>query len=133
MMDRSTATAGSAFSTAVDQPTPLRLRIAELRERIARRTLTRYHASPDVRILQVALSGGSLIVASDDNRYGVGVDVYRLPSADDTDPDQADPVALRSWQSVAELGVSGLDEVEALMARGLAVAASYDWYATRAG
>lgn len=110
--------------------TPASLRIAELRERIARRTLIRHHASSDVRILRVVLSGGSLIVASDDDRYGVGVDVYRLPSPHDTDPDQADPVALCSWQSVAELGGAGLDQVDELMAEGLAVAASYDWYAT---
>ncbi|KOU17040.1 hypothetical protein [Streptomyces sp. WM6349] len=111
---------------------PSSVRIAALLESIARRAVIRHHASPDVRILQVTLSGGTLVVATDDNRYGIGVDVFRLPSSFDTDPDQVDPVALCAWQSVAEFGGAGLDEVDGLMAEGSAVAASYHWSAPSA-
>ena len=132
MSDRSPATSGSAFRPTVERPTQTSVRIAALRESIARRAVIRHHASPDVRILQVTLSGGTLVVATDDNRYGIGVDVFRLPSSFDTDPDQVAPVALCAWQAVAEFRGAGLDEVDGLMAEASTIAASYHWSAPSA-
>ncbi|MFC8423970.1 hypothetical protein ACFUN7_24345 [Streptomyces sp. NPDC057236] len=100
-------------------------RIAVLRESIARRALARIGTPADARILQIVRTGPVLTIATvqPEVYLPVGVDVFRLPSTDETDPDQDDPRGLCEWVLADQYGGVGEDELDRMMTDALAHAA----------
>ncbi|GAA2192768.1 hypothetical protein [Streptomyces bangladeshensis] len=103
-----------------------RARIRQLRESIARRALGVVRASVDARILQIVRLGSVLIVATEEpsSRWSrFAVDTFRLPTADDTDPDFDEGRAPKRWVPLAGWGGDGVDEVPGMLAKATAYAA----------
>lgn len=92
-------------------------RIAELRESIARRALALIGTQADARILQIVRTGPVLTVATEqpDRYFPYCVDVFRLPTADETDLDQTDPRGLCEWILTDQHGGFGADEIERML------------------
>ncbi|MFJ6729412.1 hypothetical protein ACIQPQ_31370 [Streptomyces sp. NPDC091281] len=95
-------------------------RISRLRESIARRALTVMGVPVDACILDVQRVGTVFIVASEEpgNRWSrYHVDAFRIPTADDTDPECDEGMAPKVWGVLAGWGGDDLDGVPALLAK----------------
>jgi hypothetical protein len=101
-------------------------RIRELYESIARRALAGIGTSAEARILRVVRTGTVLTVATEQpgQYFPIGVDTFRLPTADEVDPDQDEPRGASEWVLADQYGGFGEDEVEQMMAEALAYAAT---------
>ena len=99
-------------------------RIRQLLESIARRALDRIGTAPDVRILQVVRTGPVITVATEQpgEYFAYGVDSFRLPTPDETDLDQVDPIDPSHWLLADQYGGHGLDEVDDMMAKAVTYA-----------
>ncbi|MFJ8345053.1 hypothetical protein ACIQ9J_01490 [Streptomyces sp. NPDC094153] len=95
-------------------------RIRTLRESIARRALTATGIPTDARILNVQRAGSMFIVATaePDNRWApYSVDVFRIPTADNTDPDYDESTAPKVWTALAGWGGADMDEMPGMLAK----------------
>ncbi|MEV8548347.1 hypothetical protein AB0L04_00630 [Streptomyces glaucescens] len=121
---------GTAAVTTLTAETVTRVsrpaRIRELHESIARRALAGIGTSAEARILRVVRTGTVLTVATEQpgQYFPIGVDTFRLPTADEVDLDQDEPRGASEWVLADQYGGFGEDEVEQMMADALAYAAT---------
>ena len=115
---------GTLCGKKMVQLAPRADRIRVLRESIARRALAGIGTSADARILRVVLAGSVLTVATEQqgHYFPIGVDTFRLPTADETDLDQDEPRGVSDWVLADQYGGFGEDEVEQMMSDALAYA-----------
>ncbi|MFF0736853.1 hypothetical protein ACFYVK_35230 [Streptomyces chartreusis] len=101
-------------------------RVNVLRESIARRALASIGTPTDARILRIVFSGPVLTVATEQpgQYFPFGVDTFRLPTADETDLEQDEPLGLSEWVLADQYGGFGEDEVEQMMADAASYAAT---------
>ncbi|MEZ3180783.1 hypothetical protein KYY02_19445 [Streptomyces pimonensis] len=102
------------------------IRIAQLRESIARRALDANSTPTDARILNVVRTGTVFTVVTEQpgQTFRYGVDSFRIPTPDNTDPDHEEVTAPKLWTVVDEDCGAGLDEVPGMLARATAYARS---------
>lgn len=85
----------------------------------APRALAVLGAPADVEILDATWVRGALIVATrqpSSSAFEFAVDSFRLPSADELDPDQDEPRAPGEWILVDQYGAHGADEIPGIVA-----------------
>ncbi|MFC7983816.1 hypothetical protein [Streptomyces sp. NPDC057336] len=99
-------------------------RIAALRESIARRALTANSTPADARILDIVRTATVFTVVTDqpDQTSRYGVDSFRIPTPDTTDPDHDAATAPKRWTLIGEHSGAGLDEIPGMLARAVAYA-----------
>lgn len=105
------------------------IRINQLRESIARRALNTIGVPTSARIIDVRRIGTVFIVATEEptNRWAtVGVDTFRIPTADDTDPLYDEGKAPKLWNALAGWGSDDAREVPDMLAKATTYARSVD-------
>ncbi|MET8694721.1 hypothetical protein ABZV65_19510 [Streptomyces bauhiniae] len=100
-------------------------RITQLRESIARSALNTIGIPTSAHILNITRIGEIFIIATNDptNRWATyGIDTFRIPTPDDTDPDYDDDKAPKHWVPLAGWNADTPDEVNTALAKASAYA-----------
>lgn len=84
---------------------------------VAHTALTVIGTSPNARILSATQTGTTLIVATEqpDGYFPYAVDVFRLPTEDETDPDQVDPLTPGQWLLIDQYGDHSANDVSRMV------------------
>lgn len=103
---------------------PRTQRIQTLRETIARRALNTIGTPAHAEILDIRRTGDVLTIATHqpDAYLPYGVDTFRFPTPDNTDPEYDDDTAPLRWTLVDQYGGVGADEVDRMVADATAYA-----------
>ncbi|MFI1161433.1 hypothetical protein [Streptomyces sioyaensis] len=83
----------------------------------ARQALDILGTSPDAQIISARRHGDALIVATQQPGafHPVAVDTFRLPTADETDPEQVDPLTPGAWLLIDSRGGHDRTELQAMI------------------
>ncbi|MFJ6608161.1 hypothetical protein [Streptomyces lydicus] len=84
----------------------------------ARQALNLVGTTPDAEIISVHRDGEALIVATQQPGafHTFAVDTFRLPTAEEIDPDQVDPLTAGAWLLIDSRGGYGSDELPGMVA-----------------
>lgn len=93
-------------------------RAKTVNEQAARQALATINTDPTARILSVTQVGTGLVVVTEQPNSLVArfaVDVFRLPTADETDPEQVDPRTPGQWILIDQYGDHARSDVHGMI------------------